>query len=131
MKYLITLFFIIFTVGCTGSPIAISLKSPEQLKSVPDEQLCDAYASFKSEKLKNELLNRNLFTEKEWRAIEKHSIFVGMSKLALFATRPNLYLNGVSEIGNYGMCEIYSEFATTVGVYIYVRENKVVGYQLY
>jgi hypothetical protein len=126
-----SLILILFLAGCAGSPLAISMKTPEQLKSVPDYQLCDAYASVKSEKIKTELLSRNLFTDKEWQAIEKHSIFVGMSKLALFATRPNLYLNGISEIGNYGMCEIYSEFATTVGVYIYVRGDKVVGYQLY
>lgn len=91
MKTLLLTILILFIGGCAGSPMAISLKSPEQLKAVPDEQLCDAYASVKSEKLKAELLARNMFTDKEWLAIERHDIYIGMSRLALFASRPNGY----------------------------------------
>jgi len=131
MKHFITLILIIFFAGCAGSPMAISMKSPEQLKEVPDEQLCDAYASCKVEKIRSELLSRNLFTDKEWQAIENSDIFVGMSKKALFAARPNLYLNGVSDISKHGMCEVYSEFATTARIYIYVRDEKVAGYQIF
>lgn len=131
MKSKIILFIFIFLSGCAGSPMAISMKSTEQLKEVSNEQLCYAYASFKNEKLKNELQRRNLFTEEEWESIEIHNVFVGMSKLALIAARSNLYLTGISKIGDYGMCEIYSETATYLNIYIYVRNEKVVGYQLY
>ena len=117
--------------GCAGSPLAISMKSPEELKTIPDEQLCDAYASYKSQKIRNEFEHRELFTDQEWRAIEKNDIFTGMSKKALIASRPNLYLTGISNIAQYGMVEIYSEFATTVSVYIYVQNDKVVGYQMF
>ena len=131
MKYLVIFVFIVFLSGCANSPFTISMKSPEQLKSVPDIQLCDAYASFKNDKLKNELISRAFLTDKEWLYIEKQGVFIGMSKKALFAARPNIYLKGFSNIGNYGMCDIYSEFATTAQIYIYVKQDKVVGYQIY
>ena len=131
MKYMITLIFIVFFFGCAGSPMAISMKSPEQLKSIPDEQLCSAYASYKNKNITNEIYNRELFTEKEWQAIGYKSVFVGMSKNAMLAARPNIYLTGISKVGDYGMCEIYTQLASQVNVYIYVRNEKVIGYNLW
>jgi len=131
MKRISIVIWLMLIVGCAGSPLSISMKSPEELKTIPDEQLCDAYASYKSQKIRNELETRELFTDQEWRAIEKNDIFTGMSKKALIASRPNLYLTGISNIAQYGMVEIYSEFATTVSVYIYVQNDKVVGYQMF
>ena len=45
--------WLLLIAGCAGSPLAISMKSPEELKTIPDEQLCDAYASYKSQKIRN------------------------------------------------------------------------------
>ncbi|UCE36664.1 MAG: hypothetical protein JSW00_14270 [Thermoplasmata archaeon] len=39
MKNLIYLLSLFFIAGCAGSPMAISMKSPEQLKAVPDDVL--------------------------------------------------------------------------------------------
>lgn len=130
MKKLLILMFM-FIAGCAGSPWAISLMPKEELRKVPDGQLCAAYAYSKSKKLKAELVDRNLFDDREWRAIQNSDVFVGMSKNAMLAARPNLYLTGVSKIGDYGMVEIYKEMATIVDVYIYVRNDKVVGYQMW
>jgi len=130
MKILLILILMLIT-GCAGSPIAISMKSPEELKIVPDGQLCAAYAYSKSKKVKAELMDRNLFDDREWRAIRENDVFVGMSKNAMLAARPNLYLTGISNIGDYGMVEIYKELATTVDAYIYVRNDKVAGYQMW
>ena len=141
MKRLSILTWLILIAGCAGSPIAISMKSPEELKIVPDEQLCAAYGSiYKNKKLKNELESRNLFTKKEWQAIEDHDVFVGMSKNAFFAARSNnLYLTDVSNMGDLGMCEVYKEVTpgllfilnTHTKATIYVRDNQVVGYQTF
>lgn len=130
MKKLLILMFM-FIAGCAGSPWAISLMPKEELRKVPDGQLCAAYAYSKSKKLKAELVDRNLFDDREWRAIQNSDVFVGMSKNAMLAARPNLYLTGVSKIGDYGMVEIYKEMATIVDVYIYVRNDKVAGYQMW
>ena len=48
-------------VGCAGSPLAVSMKSSEELKMVPSRQLCAAYAYSKSRKVKAELVARDLF----------------------------------------------------------------------
>ena len=121
----------LFCVGCAESPMATLMMSPEELTSASDEQICDAYASFKADKLRAELRKRDLFTEKEWHAIEENDFYVGMSKKALIASRPNLYLTGISSIRDYGMCEIYGEFGTSVNLYIYVQQGKVVAVQMY
>ena len=131
MKKLLILIGIILIAGCAGSPIAISMKSPEELKIVSDGQLCAAYAYSKSKKVKAELMDRDLFTYQEWQAIEQKSVFVGMSKNAMLAARPNLYLTGVSKIGDYGIVEIYKEMGTSVDAYIYVRDEQVAGYQMW
>lgn len=131
MKKLSLLIWIMLIAGCAGSPLAISIKSASELKTVSNPQLCAAYAYSKSKKVKAELLDRNLFDEREWRAIEDSDVFVGMSKNAMLAARANLCMTGVSKIGDYGMVEIYKEMATTVDAYIYVRNEKVAGYQMW
>ena len=122
---------VIIIVGCAGSPLAISLMSAGDLKNVNDQQLCAAYAYSKSKTVKAELLDRNLFDDREWEAIQGGNVFVGMSKNAMLAARPNLYLTGISQIGDYGMVEIYKEMATSVDAYIYVRNEQVAGYQMW
>jgi len=72
-------------VGCAGSPLAISLMSAGELKNVSDQQLCAAYAYSKSKKVKAELEARDLFDDREWRAIQQGNVFVGMSKNAMLA----------------------------------------------
>ena len=122
---------VMIIVGCAGSPLAISLMSAGDLKNVSDQQLCAAYAYSKSKTVRAELAGRNLFNDKEWKAIEKGDVFVGMSKNAMLAARPNLTLTGISKIGDYGMVEIYKEMATSVDAYIYVRNEQVAGYQMW
>ena len=122
---------VMIIIGCAGSPLAISLMSAGDLKNVSDQQLCAAYAYSKSKTVRAELAGRNLFNDKEWKAIEKGDVFVGMSKNAMLAARPNLTLTGISKIGDYGMVEIYKEMATSVDAYIYVRNEQVAGFQMW
>jgi len=117
--------------GCAGSPLAISLKSAKELKQVPSGQLYAAYAWGRSKTVRKEIEARGLFSGREWQAIEGRDVFVGMSKNAMLAARPNLYLTGVSRIGRYGLVEIYKEMATIVDAYIYVRDEKVIGFQMW
>jgi len=122
---------VMIIIGCAGSPLAISLMSAGDLKNVSNPQLCAAYAYSKSKSVRAELAGRNLFNDKEWKAIEKGDVFVGMSKNAMLASRANLCLTGISKIGDYGMVEIYKEMATTVDAYIYVRNEQVAGFQMW
>lgn len=125
MRNIICIFGLLFFVGCAGSPMAISIKSPEELKTVPDEQLCSAYA-----KLKTELIARDLFTDKEWQAIEQGSVYVGMSKNAMLAAIPRIYLTNTSNLGDYGKYEEYSEPLSFEALRIYLLEGKVVSYKI-
>jgi len=56
-KILSVLGLLIFA-GCPGSPVATSMMSPEQLQSVPADQLRWAYFNNRSDKLTNEVRRR-------------------------------------------------------------------------
>jgi len=131
MKRLSSLLFIILIAGCAGSPMAITMMPKKELCKVPDNQLCAAYAWSRTKTIKNEIIDRHLFTENEWRAVKKKDVYIGMSKNAMLAARPNLCLTGISKIGEYGMVEIYKEMMTIADAYIYVRDEKVAGYQMW
>jgi hypothetical protein len=73
-----------FLAGCAGSPARIAMMDDEDLSRVETINLCGAYVKFDNwdSKFKAELLRRDVFSENEWRAIDAHKIFIGMSELA-------------------------------------------------
>ena len=89
-------------IAATESPYHISIMSDEELQQAQATNLCPVYAAGSSSgsKIRAELLRRNIFSEKEWQAIDAHKIFTGMSELAFtcswyfnedFAWSNNLY----------------------------------------
>ena len=86
-RYLI---FLGLLAGCAGSPLHIGMMDDEDLMRVEVEDLCLAYASFNKwdSKIKVELKRRNVFTAKEWQAIEDRKIFIGMSESAFRCSWP-------------------------------------------
>ena len=77
-----------------GSPYHISIMSDEELQQAKAINLCFAYATqdHSDSKIEAELLRRGVFSEKEWRAIRAHKIFIGMSESAF---RCSWYFNPI------------------------------------
>ena len=92
---------LLFTISCAGSPSRISMMSEDQLRSVNSYQLCHAYGHIKSEKVRNELLNRYVITSYEWTLIDRKSVSIGMSELALRCSLgiPNTINTTVTQYG--------------------------------
>ena len=90
--------------GCTSlwgkeSYYGIPYLSDEEMQQAQATNLCWAYAlgSSSRSKIRAELLRRNIFSEKEWQAIDANKIFVGMSELAF---RCNWYFNSPLEFSH-------------------------------
>ncbi len=83
MRLLSTVILVLLT-SCAGSPGPISKMDAEELAQVAIVYLCYSYSSSEKHdvKIRPELERRNIFTEREWAAIDQHKIFIGMSALA-------------------------------------------------
>jgi len=68
----------------------MSTASDEERADLPTGVLCFHYASGDAldDKIRRELKRRNVFTAKEWNAVERHKIFIGMSKEAFHCSWP-------------------------------------------
>lgn len=90
MKKLIAIFslsvFIFIVSGCAGSPLRISMASPEDLANEVDGNLINAWARNHSKKVRTELERRKLFTDEEWASIDRQIILVGMREIAVYAS---------------------------------------------
>jgi hypothetical protein len=103
LKYFIVSFFLIFIIGCSNF--------------IP-----------KNQDFENQSVNDYSFTKKEKKAIKAKKVFIGMSKNALFATCKNLYYNGIFNIDDHNIYEIFSKPIKTLTIYIYLENDKVIGY---
>lgn len=82
-------------VGRAGSPAEIAARSPEQLVEVETQVLCAVFGLLNSPwaqappppALRIELEGRRLFDADTWRDIERYRLLVGMSDLAVLASR--------------------------------------------
>ena len=86
----------------------------EDLMRVEVEDLCLAYASFDKwdSKVKAELERRNVFSTKEWQAIDDRKIFIGMSETAFWCSWPgpspmDLDSARVAKEGSWGARVVY------------------------
>ena len=127
--HLVSLLLLVFA-GCEGSLLHTASLSPEELALVSDEQLCKAYAYKHSDKLRSEIESRQLFSEDEWQAIEKQSIFVGMSELAMKASISGLIFDGMLSDAR-GTLYRWRMLGTSVRAYIYTADGKVVTYEMF
>lgn len=112
--------------GCTH----LCFMSPEQLQLASNENLCTAYASCKSQAIRRELTNRNLFTMKEWQHIDTESLYMGMSKLAMLAMVQNVYFNALKTTKD-GTVEQWKTPGHYVNLYIHLLDNKVISWSMF
>jgi hypothetical protein len=68
--------------GCAGSPMAISMASPEQLAEQSSAALANAYSFGQSQKVLDELTRRGALNPEELAACRSKSLFIGMSEIA-------------------------------------------------
>lgn len=92
----------------------IGMMDDEDLVRVEVEDLCLAYASFNKwdPKVKAELERRNIFSAKEWQAIDDRKIFIGMSERAFQCSWPgpspmDLDSARVAKKGSWGLRAVY------------------------
>jgi hypothetical protein len=88
---------------------------------------CSNFIS-KNQDFEKQPVNDYSFTKKEIKAIKAKKVFIGMSKNALFATCKNLYYNGIFNIDDHNIYEIFSKPIKTLTIYIYLENDKVIGY---
>ena len=101
-------------VGCAESPIRIGMMDAEDLVQVATASLCFDYSTFHRHdaKIRPELERRIIFTSREWKAIEQHRIFIGMSESAFGCSWPppdvfDLDSAFVSKEGPWGVRVVY------------------------
>ena len=111
--------------GCAGSPVRIAMMDDEDLSRVEAIDLCFAYARFddSDSKIKAELLRRDVFSEQEWRAVDTHKIFIGMSELAFrcswpFSPAMDLDSLRLEQKGTWGVRTLY-KYNRNTGAYKY------------
>ena len=104
-KLLILSISLIIFLGCAGSPARIGMMSTEELQSVTDSDLCNAYAVIRADKVKAELKRRNVISANEWALIEQKKICIGMSELGLICSwgYPGIYGSVNTMVSRYGV----------------------------
>ena len=135
--------FLSLLAGCAGSPVRIGMMDAEKLVQVETMDLCWAYSTHQyMGKIRPELMRRGVFTEREWSAIGRKRIFIGMSELAFNCSWPttnnwefrNYYR---SKKGPWGVRVVYEYQDYVVGVplsgelpkRVYVENGSIVAYQ--
>ena len=111
--------------GC-ASPMGISMSSPEQLHQAYFYDLCDSWLVMKDPRVLDELRSRHLYTAEEMGQITNHTISVGMSASAARCSWGGSYDENVS---NFGGGPLYQRAYRDSNAYVYVRDDKVTGYQ--
>ncbi|MDD5584928.1 MAG: hypothetical protein PHV55_07735 [Candidatus Omnitrophica bacterium] len=134
MKSKITLcvFFIfssLLLTGCAGSPVRLSFMSPSQLQGQNTITLCNAYATTKSKKIRDEIYRRREIKESEWEAIDSGSIFIGMSELGLICSFgfPYDINQSVGIWGKHSQYVYHNSYESVM--YVYVENGFVTSWQ--
>ena len=128
-KSLITILFI-FLAGCAGSPVRISMLSPQELKAENAWNLCGAYAHGHSEKVKAELVRRGEIPDDEWPLIEQNKIRIGMSEFGLVCSWGGAYRINET-VGSWGVHKqwVYRACRSCSAQYVYTENGKVSSWQ--
>jgi len=121
-------FISVLLSACAGSPAHITSLSDSDLATQKPADLCNAFAHTKSNRLKYELNNRQLFTANEWILINNKRVRVGMSELAVICARgyPTKINNTVTE---QGAVKQYIYRGYSKSQYIYISKGKVTAFQ--
>lgn len=124
---------LLLIAGCAGSPLSLASMDPAQLATQSDASLAQAYGAVRNSGVRAEIERRKLFTSREWSLIESNGVAVGMSELALLASKglPTIY-GGVNEtVTATGTNRQYVYRATTYNkpAYVYVENGRVTAYQ--
>jgi hypothetical protein len=121
-------------IGCAGSPINLATLSPTQLATQSDLSLANGYSRIRDTDIRSELERRKVFTQQEWQLIDTRSMAVGMSELALIASKgvPSIYggVNTTVTASGPSKQYIYRETNYHKPSYVYVENGKVTAYQL-
>ena len=109
------------------SPMAVM--SPEKLSTIDSNGLCKAYYDSPTQNIKAELVKRNALTEKEWSAVAKKNISIGMSETAMLCSwgspggwgdiHARSSANGTTKQYVYRVCR------SCGATYVYIRDGKV------
>ena len=119
--------------SCAGTPMHIATMSPESLQSVNTYKLANAYAKSRSERVRDELIRRNVITSDEWTYIDHKKIRLEMSEVALICSwgKPGLYGRINKSVGSYGVHRqyVYRKCSSCSTTYVYVKNGKVTSWQ--
>lgn len=125
----------LFLASCAGSPLAMKLKSKDELSQYSTEQLCRSYGKMRNNTIKEILKERNAFDYYEWLAIEGRKIYVGQSETAMFCSigDPSQKLYSHKNVTNYGngnrIQYVNRACRTCKPMYIYIKNGKVTAWQ--
>lgn len=134
MKLPTTLLTAILAIGgCAGSPYQLSKMSREQLSTVSDDQLIRALTNdfSRTDTILQEAKMRKLISDDEVSLIQRKSIKIGMSELALIASWGDPTTVNKS-VGSYGTHKQYvyggySRYSSPT--YVYVENGQVTSWQ--
>ena len=76
-------------IGCAGSPAAIAVSSPSDMKKMSNDLLIKSWnnrINRGNKKIESEIKRRKLFTNKEWKLIKNHKVEIGMRETAVYAS---------------------------------------------
>jgi len=106
--------------------MGISMSSPERLHLAYFYDLCDSWLVMRDARVLEELRSRHLYTPEEMAQITNHTISVGMSASAARCSWGGSYYENVS---NFGSGSLYQRVYRDTNAYVYIRDDKVTGYQ--
>jgi hypothetical protein len=72
--------------GCIHMPSYTASLSSSELREVNEFDLCAAYESTESKRLRAEIDRRNLISPEEWAKVAGHQVFEGMGACAVLAS---------------------------------------------
>jgi len=107
----------------------MAIMSPEKLSAIDSNGLCKAYYDSPTQNIKAELVKRNALTEKEWSAVAKKNISIGMSETAMLCSwgSPGGWGDIHTRSSAYGSTKqyVYRACRSCGATYVYVRDGKV------
>jgi hypothetical protein len=102
------------------------MSSPERLHQAYFYDLCDSWLVMKAPGVLEELRSRGIYTAAEMEQIRQNTISVGMSASAARCSWGGSYHENVS---NFGGDTLYQRVYRDSNAYVYVKDDKVTGYQ--